>query len=42
MRGNWNVGGRILLGTQEEMSSNALGMGVCFHRGPVCGNMVQR
>jgi len=28
-----------LLGTPNDMLSNALEMGVCFHRGPVLGNM---
>ena len=33
-------GGRVpLLGTLKDMLSKALEMGVCFHRGPILGNM---
>ena len=40
MRGTWKEGS--LLGTPKDMLSKALEMGVCFHKGPVLGNMEGR
>jgi len=37
VRKTWSEG--LLLGTLKDMPSKALKMGVCFHRGPVLGNM---
>jgi hypothetical protein len=39
--GNLESGGEgaVLLGTPKDLSSKALGMGVCVHGGPVLGNM---
>jgi hypothetical protein len=37
MRGTWKEGS--LLGTPKVVLSKALEMRVCFHRGPVLGNM---
>jgi hypothetical protein len=34
-----NLEGGLLLGTLKDMPSKALEMGVCFHRGPILGNM---
>jgi len=33
------VGRGPLLGTPKDMLTKALEMGICFHRGPILGNM---
>jgi hypothetical protein len=37
MRGTWREGS--FTGDPKDMPSKALEVGVCFHRGPVLGNM---
>jgi hypothetical protein len=40
MKGTWRED--PLLGTPKDITSKALEMGVCFHRGPVLGNIGRR
>jgi hypothetical protein len=40
MRGTWREGS--FAGDPQNMLSKALKMGVCFHRGPLLGNMKGR